>query len=230
MACGPLAVPHLDADPLRNRQAHHAPPRPGRVQGHIACSPAAVTDVLHGSRCRRLDGKPVGGLGQRWGIGHTGHSGPAVGRAARLTAERKVLTGPALDTTTSRGIQEAMRRARIILLDRFLTPAEHDRAEHERGADARIGAALEQQTGAGFAEYLAAAPAILTRWQSARNGENLTAGAIISAAVDARRAGYLSHLSRDLATCRPSWPRRRDAYPQPSTKFTADQSYWQEGE
>ena len=118
--------------------------------------------------------------------------------ATLRSAERKALTVTDLDTTTSRGIQEVMRRARIIVLDRFLSPAECDRAEHERNSDPRIGAALDQSTGAGFAEYLAAAPAILARWQSARNGENLTAGAIISAAVDARRAGYLSPLPRDM--------------------------------
>jgi len=50
----------------------------------------------------------------------------------------------------------------------------------------------------GFAEFLAAAPAALERWRRGRAGEHPAGGAIISAAVDARRAGHLSPLSRDL--------------------------------
>lgn len=118
---------------------------------------------------------------------------------ATLRAEaRRDLDTPDIDSTITRAVQSVFNRARIVLLDRALTPTEHRRAEAQRATDPRIAAALDQNTGAGFAEYLAAAPAILHRWQSARNGQNHTAGAIIDAAIDARRAGYLSPLPRNL--------------------------------
>jgi len=118
---------------------------------------------------------------------------------ATLRAEaRRDLDVPDIDSTITRAVQSVLNRARIVLLARDLSPAEHGRAETQRATDPRIAAALDQNTGAGFAEYLAAAPAILHRWQSASNGQNFTAAAIIAAAVNARRAGYLSPLSRNL--------------------------------
>ena len=108
---------------------------------------------------------------------------------------RRTLDAAGLDTTVRRAIREVMGRARVIPLSRALTPAERHRAQQRRTADPRIAAALDQHTGAGFAEFLAAAPPILRRWQSVRDS---TGGAIITAAVDARRAGVLSPLPRDL--------------------------------
>src|SRR6266536_798080 len=85
----------------------------------------------------------------------------------------------------AKAIGDILRRAEIIQLDRNLTPPEIQRAQARR-ADPRIAAALDRRGDVGFAEYLAAAPAILQRWQSACHGENPTAGAIISAAIYAQ--------------------------------------------
>jgi uncharacterized protein len=99
------------------------------------------------------------------------------------------------DSPVRRAFRDVERRARFIALSRVLTEAERERAEQLRGADSRIGAALDQLAGAGFAEYLAAAPAILRRWEAP---DDPVGGAIVSAAVDARRAGFISPLPRDL--------------------------------
>ncbi len=115
---------------------------------------------------------------------------------ATLRAEaRNELTAVGLGSSTVRAIEEVLRRVHIISLDRALTESEKVRAEELR-TDLRIAAALDQNTGAGFAEYIAAAPAALDRWESARRGQHPIAGAIISAAIDARRAGYQSSISR----------------------------------
>ncbi|MBT2231669.1 tetratricopeptide repeat protein [Nonomuraea sp. NEAU-A123] len=117
---------------------------------------------------------------------------------ATLRAEaRKELTSPDLETATARSVEEIMRRARVIPLERALSPDEQARAQELR-ADKRIAAALDQTTGAGFSEYLAASPAILERWQSAYRGEHPVAGAIISAAIDIRRVGYQAPVPREL--------------------------------
>jgi uncharacterized protein len=108
---------------------------------------------------------------------------------------RRTLDATDFDTTVRRALRDVMGRARLIALDRALTPSERHRAQLGRRADPRIGAALDQQTGAGFAEFLAAAPLIRHRWQSAPGSAG---AAIITAAVDARRAGLLSPLPRDL--------------------------------
>ncbi|WOX12573.1 hypothetical protein [Streptomyces sp. N50] len=62
--------------------------------------------------------------------------------------------------------------------------------------DPRIAAALSSEV-AGFAEYIAAAPATLSRWQDGRDGSNEIGAALVSAAVDLRRAGYLSPIPRE---------------------------------
>ncbi|MBF8194501.1 sel1 repeat family protein, partial [Nonomuraea sp. K274] len=117
---------------------------------------------------------------------------------ATLRSEaRNELTAKDLQTSTARAIEEVMRRARVIHLENALTPSEQARAEHLR-TDPRIAAALDQTAGAGFTEYLAAAPAILEHWQSARHGQHPTAAAIISAAVDAHRAGHQTPIPRAL--------------------------------
>lgn len=62
-------------------------------------------------------------------------------------------------------------------------------------ADPRILAAISSEN-SGFAEYMAAAPATLSRWMDGKDGANEVGSAIVSAAVDLRRAGYFSPISR----------------------------------
>lgn len=125
-------------------------------------------------------------------------NGTDVTLLATLRSEaRQSLSAAMAESAITVTVDEVMRRARVIILDRTLTAGERMGAESLR-ADARIAAAIDQATGAGFAEYLAGAPAILDRWQSALRGENPTSGAIISAAVDARRAGHHAAIPREL--------------------------------
>jgi TPR repeat protein len=77
-----------------------------------------------------------------------------------------------------------------VRLDRELDPAERATAEQYR-SDPRIAAALDSTSGAGLAEHLAAGPAAVQRWQAGREGANEHGAALVSAAVDLRRAGYL---------------------------------------
>jgi hypothetical protein len=85
--------------------------------------------------------------------------------------------------------------ASTIYLDRRLDRAERDRA-YGLASDARIAAALEAGADAGFAENIAAGPALVDRWQSGRHGANVTGAALVSAAIDFQRAGYLGPLPR----------------------------------
>ena len=136
-----------------------------------------------------IDGSVVDALTQ---------SGTDVVLLATLRSEaQRELESSDLDPLIAKDIREVMNRARFIRLDPVLSDQERVRAERLRH-DGRIAAALDQQTGAGFAEYLAAGPATLDRWKRASGGGQRTAGAIIGAAVDARIAGHLSPLPLTL--------------------------------
>jgi hypothetical protein len=99
-----------------------------------------------------------------------------------------------LKTSIKRAADEVLNRASVIPLHRALSSPERGRAEQER-ADPRIAAALDQHTGAQFAAYIAAAPESLHRWQT---GRETPGGTLVTAAVDARRAGLHAPLTRDL--------------------------------
>jgi uncharacterized protein len=92
----------------------------------------------------------------------------------------------------SREIERVLSRARVIDVERALSVDEHQRAELHRD-DPRVAAWLMGSEPVGFAEYLAAAPAILDRWRSAQGDVR---GALISAAIDFRRAGYFLPIAR----------------------------------
>lgn len=113
---------------------------------------------------------------------------------------RRDLSAPDLDSSVKRASEEVFDRAHTVTLHRDLDVRERSRAERLRD-DPRISAALDQanrELPAGFAEYLAAGPAALRRWRAARDGEHPVAGAIISAAVDVRRAGITHSVPRAL--------------------------------
>ena len=118
---------------------------------------------------------------------------------ATLRAEaRRDLAPAGVDISIVRAFEDLIRRAQpIIELEKTFTSDELAHAKPYQD-DERIAVAVKQEDGVGFAEYLAAAPALLERWTSARQGANPTAGAIISAAVDARAAGYLSPIPSAL--------------------------------
>jgi Tfp pilus assembly protein PilF len=120
---------------------------------------------------------------------------------ATLRSEaRRDLAAPELGSSVKRASEEVFDRARTVTLHRDLDAGERARAERLRD-DPRIADALDQadrELPAGFAEYLAAGPAALRRWRAARDGEHPVAGAIISAAVDVRRAGIAHPVPRAL--------------------------------
>jgi TPR repeat protein len=68
---------------------------------------------------------------------------------------------------------------------------------HRHRTDARIAGAIVGDTGGGLAEYVAAGPQAVQRWHSGREGENEPGAALVSAAVDLRRAGYLDPVPLD---------------------------------
>ncbi|QKV73220.1 hypothetical protein [Amycolatopsis sp. Hca4] len=76
----------------------------------------------------------------------------------------------------------------LIAIKQHLTEAEQEQARLLQAGDPRIGRALEAAEG--FAEYLAAGPPMLERWSVGDSPLFHVGQALISAAVDCRRAGY----------------------------------------
>ncbi|MCE6999060.1 DUF4062 domain-containing protein [Saccharothrix sp. S26] len=95
----------------------------------------------------------------------------------------------------SRSADHLLATARTVRLARDLDPDER-RSARRHQADPRIAAALADRTGAGLAEHLAAAPEALVRWHAGRDGMQEVGAALISAAVDCRRAGYFDPVPR----------------------------------
>jgi TPR repeat protein len=81
-------------------------------------------------------------------------------------------------------------------------PFETSGTERERAMryeqDLRIARWLADDSGAGLPEYLAAGPAAVRRWMDGRDGEHLVGAALISAAVDCRRAHHDKPVSHAL--------------------------------
>ena len=94
-------------------------------------------------------------------------------------------------------------RERFIAVGQYLTDAECKDLVVDQ-SDPRVAAALQAgeatDSGVGFAEYLAAGPAMMDRW-SVGDGALFDVGqALVSAAVDCRRAGYDQPLPSDILT------------------------------
>ncbi|MFG3423389.1 tetratricopeptide repeat protein [Micromonospora sp. NPDC048063] len=105
-----------------------------------------------------------------------------------------------------------IRGRRRIPVGQHLT--DQERTAAETTGDDRIAAALAAEVG--FAEYLAAGPAMMRRW-SIGDGPMFEVGqALISAGVDCRRAGYTVPVSRDILAklyrpyLSPAWRHRAD--------------------
>ncbi|MFE4968166.1 tetratricopeptide repeat protein [Streptomyces sp. NPDC056660] len=96
----------------------------------------------------------------------------------------------------NREVLDALALAHRIDLPRMFSPAERDRAA-TRTWDPRISAALDHADRFGIAEYLSAGPELLHLWHAARDGgEHVRGAALVSAAVDFRRAGVTAPLPR----------------------------------
>jgi tetratricopeptide (TPR) repeat protein len=99
-----------------------------------------------------------------------------------------------------RDVREVLDQARQIRIARLFTTSELERAK-TRDWDPRIAEAIEHADSHGVAEWLSAGPLLLRDWECARNSatETLAQGAaLVTAAIDLRRAGYLSPIPRDL--------------------------------
>lgn len=100
----------------------------------------------------------------------------------------------------TRDIRQVLDQAYPVRLARMFSDRELERAR-ARGWDPRIAAALEHAGSYGIAEYLAAGPELLRDWQDARDsssGPHARGAALVAAAVDIRRAGYLSPIPQGL--------------------------------
>ncbi|MER6816254.1 hypothetical protein ABT299_43915 [Spirillospora sp. NPDC000708] len=94
---------------------------------------------------------------------------------------------------------EALNLAREVRIDRLWSSKERQGAA-ERADDRRIARALEQADHFGVAQYLAAGPELFKEWQDAWGAwpeGRPRAAALVTAAVDVRRAGY--HLPLPVA-------------------------------
>src|SRR6266567_55549 len=117
---------------------------------------------------------------------------------ARITADSSSEDDAARQAL--RDTRQVIDQAHKILVLRPFSPAELHRANaHSR--DPRMAEALRHADTYGVAEYLAAAPQMLEEWRNARNsveGPHARGAALVSAAVDIRRAGYISAIPREV--------------------------------
>jgi tetratricopeptide (TPR) repeat protein len=105
-----------------------------------------------------------------------------------------------------RGTREVLELAHRIRLPRLFSQSEVERAR-AKAWDPRIADAVVQASKYGVAEYLAAGPELMRDWEDAwspntdpRAPSHPRAAAVIAAAIDIRRAGFISPLPRDLVT------------------------------
>ncbi|MER5355325.1 tetratricopeptide repeat protein [Kitasatospora sp. NPDC002551] len=135
-------------------------------------------------------------------LGEDGHH--RVVLATLRTAEEALLTGEDEDRGAPKHAAEVIRQAHRVYLSRLFSTAESDRARL-RAWDPRIESALTLGGGYGLAEYLAAGPDLLRLWQdawspntSAHAPGHPRAAALVTAAVDIRRAGHAASMPRAL--------------------------------
>ncbi|WKV76499.1 hypothetical protein AW27_004200 [Streptomyces sp. PCS3-D2] len=109
--------------------------------------------------------------------------------------EESRLTGS--DRDAWRTQRDVLRQAEVVRLARHWSPEERRRAA-AHGQDPRIRAALRAGERFGIAEVLAAGPELLAAWHNAwAPGTNPRGAAVVAAAVDCRRAGLRTPVSRD---------------------------------
>ena len=118
---------------------------------------------------------------------------------ATLRSEaRRVLETQGMPFSASAGSARRLLEAGATIRVPFRTSsAERNRAERERD-DPRIAHWLDHGGDAGLAEYLAAGPAAVQRWLSGRDGAHPVGAALVSAAVDCRRARFDQPVPREL--------------------------------
>lgn len=193
------------------------------VPGHVLICPAsrgAVAAAVAMAAAQRRCVLWLDNLEQYLGAGGltadqvtqlSGRAGPGAGPveddgghrvivATIRAAEYERLTGGERDDDGGRhiyrGAREVLDLASPVRVGRSFSPGEVDRAQ-ARDWDPRIADALSHARTSGIAEHLAAGPELLRGWETARAAAEPGA-ALVSAAVDIRRAGYASPLPRAL--------------------------------
>jgi tetratricopeptide (TPR) repeat protein len=109
-------------------------------------------------------------------------------------------TGDDAAVQALRDVRQVLDLAATIRLPRMFTGPELDRAR-TREWDPRVAEALAHSADYGIAEYLSAGPELLRDWEDARHssaGPNARGAALVAAAIDIRRAGHTSPVSRAL--------------------------------
>ena len=117
---------------------------------------------------------------------------------ARITADAP--SGDDAAVQALRDARQILDLARTIRLPRMFSGAELDRAR-VRDWDPRVAEALAHSADYGIAEYLSAGPELLRDWEDARHssaGPNARGAALVTAAIDIRRAGHTSPIPRVL--------------------------------
>ena len=116
---------------------------------------------------------------------------------ARLTAD---ISGDDAGRQASREIRRVLDQAYSIRVARMFSSSELESAK-ARDWDPRIAEAMVHAGVYGIAEFLAAGPQLLRDWEDARDssaGPHARGAALVAAAIDIRRAGYTSPISRAL--------------------------------
>jgi TPR repeat protein len=118
---------------------------------------------------------------------------------ATLRSEaRRALESRQMPFSASEGSARRLLEAGVTVRVPFTTSdAERDQAEGQRD-DPRIARWLDHGGDASLPEFLAAGPAAVRRWLSGRDGAHLVGAALVSAAVDCRRARFDQPVPRDL--------------------------------
>lgn len=106
------------------------------------------------------------------------------------------LRGVERETLPAERATPILGRATVIAIPLGWSAGEFFRAEETD--DPLLAAAMANRHGLQITEYLAAAPETYARWRGARDGRQSIAGALITAAVDARRCGHPGPVPRDL--------------------------------
>lgn len=110
-------------------------------------------------------------------------------------------SGDESNRTSEREVRQVLSLAVTLRIERRFSPAEIVSATAIAGEDPRIATAVTRASEYGIAEYLAAGPQLLSRWQDAHApGQNPRGAALVTAAVDCRRTGLVRPLSRELLT------------------------------
>jgi hypothetical protein len=115
----------------------------------------------------------------------------------RERAREALVTGEdSVDPAAVNRHQRLLDLASVVAITKSFTTTELDRASFQR-KDPRIADALSHATTYGLAEYLAAGPQLLNKWLAGRETHPRGA-ALVTAAIDCRRAGYITPIPRVL--------------------------------